>query len=38
MGELGGGVEREEDTREVDAHGCAVGGSDVRAVREVGDG
>lgn len=38
MGELGGGVEGEEDSREIDAHGCAVCGSNMCAVQEVGDG
>ena len=38
MGELGSGVEGEEDAGEIDAHGCAVCGSDVCAVQEVGGG
>ena len=32
MGELGGGIEGEEDAGEIDAHSCAVSGSDMCAV------
>lgn len=36
MGELvGGGVEREQNAGEIDAHSCTVGGGDVCAVLEV---
>lgn len=38
MGELGGGIKGEEDAGEIDAHGCAVCGSNVCAVQEVGGG
>lgn len=37
-GEPGRGVEGEQDAGEIDAHGCAVGGTDVCAVHEVGGG
>ena len=36
MRELGSGVEGEEDAGEIDAYGCAVCGSDVCAVQEIG--
>lgn len=36
IGELGRGGEGEEDAGEIDAHGGAVRGCDVGAVREVG--
>ena len=37
MGEIGGWREGEQDAGEIDAHSCTMGGSDVCAVRKVGD-